>query len=99
IEGGGRAGMVAPDDTTFAWVEGKEAAPADLDEAIAGWRPLHPEEGASFDKEVVVDAAALSPVVTWGTTPGQVVPVTDAVPDPDGEGDERGRQEMHRAPV
>jgi 3-isopropylmalate/(R)-2-methylmalate dehydratase large subunit len=98
IEGGGRAGMVAPDDTTFAWVEGKEAAPADLDEAIAGWRALHTEDGATFDKEVVVDAAALSPVVTWGTTPGQVVPVTDAVPDPDGEGAERALKYMDLEP-
>ena len=98
IEGGGRAGMVAPDDTTFAWVEGKEAAPEDLDEAVAGWRELHTEDGARFDEEVVVDAAALSPLVTWGTTPGQVVPVTDAVPDPDGEGAERALKYMDLEP-
>src|SRR6187200_3417833 len=71
IEGGGRAGMIAPDETTFAWFEeqARPGAPADLEAAIAGWRELRTEPGAAFDKEVVVDAAALSPQVTWGTTP------------------------------
>src|SRR4051812_8870211 len=82
IEGGGRAGTVAPDETTFAWVEGRDAAPsgADFERALDEWRALHTEDGATFDREIVVDAAALSPQVTWGTTPGQVVPVTEAVP-------------------
>src|SRR5438874_6188863 len=61
IEGGGRAGMIAPDETTFAWFEGRPAAPDDLDEAAAAWRGLHTEEGAEFDREIEVDAAALSP--------------------------------------
>src|SRR5687768_4804445 len=74
IEGGGRAGMVAPDDTTFEWVEGRPAAPADFDEAVAGWRRLPSDPAASFDREVTVDASELSPLVTWGTTPGMVVP-------------------------
>src|SRR5437868_592211 len=73
IEGGGRAGMVAPDDTTFAWIEGRPGAPADFAEAIEGWRQLRTDDAAGFDREVVVDAAALSPMVTWGTTPGTVV--------------------------
>src|ERR671930_2175442 len=67
IEGGGRAGMIAPDDTTFEWVEGREAAPRTMPSA---WRALHTEEGADFDKVLKVDASALAPQVTWGTTPG-----------------------------
>jgi 3-isopropylmalate/(R)-2-methylmalate dehydratase large subunit len=98
IEGGGRAGMVAPDETTFAWMEGRPAAPDDLDEAAAGWRGLHTEEGAEFDRDIEVDASALSPMVTWGTTPGMVVPVTEAVPDPSSEGDERALQYMDLKP-
>ena len=70
IEGGGRAGMVAPDDTTFEWVEGRTAAPDDFEAAVAGWRELHTDDGAPFDKEIDVDAGALSPLVSWGTNPG-----------------------------
>src|SRR2546427_11763152 len=62
IEGGGRAGMVAPDETTFAWMEGRPAAPDDLEEAAAAWRGLHTEAGAEFDREIEIDAAALSPM-------------------------------------
>jgi 3-isopropylmalate/(R)-2-methylmalate dehydratase large subunit len=98
IEGGGRAGMVAPDDTTVAWMEGRPAAPEDLDEAAAAWRGLHTEDGAEFDREIEVDAAALSPMVTWGTTPGMVVPVTEAVPEPSSEGDERALRYMDLEP-
>ncbi|MBS1887761.1 MAG: 3-isopropylmalate dehydratase large subunit [Actinobacteria bacterium] len=82
IEGGGRAGMIAPDETTFDWVRGRPGAPADFDAALARWRELPTEDGASFDQELDVDAAAISPMVTWGTNPGMVVQVTDAVPDP-----------------
>src|SRR4051794_34765433 len=89
IEGGGRAGMIAPDETTFEWMDGREAAPEDLAGAVEGWRTLKTDEGATFDREIVVDAGALSPQVTWGTTPGMVVPVTDAVPEPQHDGDER----------
>jgi 3-isopropylmalate/(R)-2-methylmalate dehydratase large subunit len=87
IEGGGRAGMIAPDETTFEWVEGREAAPDPL--PLDDWRELHTDEGAEFDAEVVIDASALSPQVTWGTTPGMVVGVTGAVPEPSDEGEER----------
>ncbi len=92
IEGGGRAGMIAPDDTTFAWVaeRGVEVDPA--------WRDLRTDEGAAFDREIVVDAGALSPMVTWGTTPGQVVPVTGAVPEPSSEGEERALAYMDLRP-
>ncbi len=82
IEGGGRAGMIAPDETTFEWVRDRPGAPADFDAAVERWKQLPTEEGASFDSEVDVDAAAISPMVTWGTNPGMVVEVTDSVPDP-----------------
>src|SRR6476646_8279149 len=82
IEGGGRAGMVAPDETTFEWIEGRPGAPTDLDAAVAEWRALPTDDGARFDTEVEIDASAISPMVTWGTTPGRVVQVTDAVPEP-----------------
>ena len=82
IEGGGRAGMIAPDETTFEWVRGRPGAPEDFDEAVARWRELPTDEGATFDQEIDVDATAISPMVTWGTNPGMVVQVTDTVPDP-----------------
>ncbi|HEV2723789.1 MAG TPA: 3-isopropylmalate dehydratase large subunit [Thermoleophilaceae bacterium] len=96
IEGGGRAGMIAPDDTTFEWVEGREAAPDPL--PVDEWRKLRSEEGAVFDKEVVIDASALSPQVTWGTTPSMVTDVTSSVPDPASEGDERALEYMALEP-
>jgi 3-isopropylmalate/(R)-2-methylmalate dehydratase large subunit len=82
IEGGGRAGMIAPDETTFEWVSGRPGAPDDFDAAVAAWRELPTDEGAQFDTEVEIDGAAISPMVTWGTNPGMVTQVTDAVPDP-----------------
>jgi 3-isopropylmalate/(R)-2-methylmalate dehydratase large subunit len=82
IEGGGRAGMIAPDQTTFDYMRGRPGVPEDFDAAVEGWRRLPTDEGASFDTEVEVDAAEISPMVTWGTTPGMVVQVTDQVPDP-----------------
>jgi 3-isopropylmalate/(R)-2-methylmalate dehydratase large subunit len=94
IEGGGRAGMVAPDDTTFEWVDGRPAAPGDFGAAVEAWRELRTDNGAPFDTEIHVDASALSPLVTWGTTPGMVVPVTESVPQPRGDGDERALRYM-----
>jgi 3-isopropylmalate/(R)-2-methylmalate dehydratase large subunit len=91
IEGGGRAGMVAPDDTTFEWVLGRPGAPAEIPDE---WRALHTDQGASFDRELVIDAAALNPMVTWGTNPGMVVGVTDTVPEPSSEQDERALDYM-----
>ena len=96
IEAGGRAGMIAPDDTTFEWVEGREAAPDPL--PLDEWRALRTDDGASFDTEVVVNASDISPQVTWGTTPGMVVGVTGAVPEPSGEGDERALEYMALEP-
>jgi 3-isopropylmalate/(R)-2-methylmalate dehydratase large subunit len=95
IEGGGRAGMIAPDETTFEWVLSKPAAPDAVPDA---WRSLRTDPGAAFDREMVVDAAALSPMVTWGTTPGMVVQVTDAVPEPSSEQDERALEYMGLEP-
>jgi 3-isopropylmalate/(R)-2-methylmalate dehydratase large subunit len=82
IEGGGRAGMVAPDETTFAYMEGRPGLPDDFEAAVEQWRELPTDDGASFDREVEIDASSLAPMVTWGTTPGMVVEVTDSVPDP-----------------
>jgi 3-isopropylmalate/(R)-2-methylmalate dehydratase large subunit len=90
--------MVAPDDTTFAWIDGRPGAPQDLDEAVAAWRELHTDEGASFDKEIRVDAAALSPLVTWGTTPAQVVGVAGTVPEPTTETEQRALKYMALEP-
>jgi 3-isopropylmalate/(R)-2-methylmalate dehydratase large subunit len=98
IEGGGRAGMIAPDETTFEWVEGRPAAPADFDAAVAAWRQLPTDDGASFDTEVEIDASSIAPMVTWGTTPGQVVEVTGVVPEPTTETEERALRYMDLAP-
>ncbi|MEA2378412.1 MAG: 3-isopropylmalate/(R)-2-methylmalate dehydratase large subunit, partial [Thermoleophilaceae bacterium] len=92
IEAGGRAGMIAPDDTTFEWVARREAAPDPL--PLDEWRVLRTDDGAAFDSEVVIDAGELSPQVTWGTTPGMVTDVTSAVPDPRDDGEERALEYM-----
>jgi 3-isopropylmalate/(R)-2-methylmalate dehydratase large subunit len=97
IEGGGRAGMIAPDETTFEWVRGRPAAPADFEAAVERWRALPTDDGAVFDTEVEIDAGALSPMVTWGTTPGMVVEVTDAVPDPAAMDSPADREAAERA--
>jgi 3-isopropylmalate/(R)-2-methylmalate dehydratase large subunit len=86
IEGGGRAGMIAPDDTTFDYVRGRPGAPEDFEAAVESWRELHTDEGAEFDVEVEIDASSLSPMVTWGTTPGMVTEVAARVPAPGEEG-------------
>jgi 3-isopropylmalate/(R)-2-methylmalate dehydratase large subunit len=95
IEGGGRAGMIAPDETTFEWVLGRSAAPPEIPDE---WRGLQTDPGASFDREVVVDASAISPMVTWGTNPGMVIGVDDAVPVPTSEQDERALEYMALEP-
>ncbi len=95
IEGGGRAGMIAPDETTFEWVIGRPGAPS---EVPAEWRTLHSDPEATFDREIALDASAISPMVTWGTTPAMVVPVTDAVPEPGSEQDERALEYMGLEP-
>jgi 3-isopropylmalate/(R)-2-methylmalate dehydratase large subunit len=97
IEGGGRAGMIAPDETTFDWVRGRPGAPEDFDAAVERWRGLPTDDGATFDTEVEIDASSLSPMVTWGTTPGMVVEVTDRVPDPAAMDSPADRESAERA--
>jgi 3-isopropylmalate/(R)-2-methylmalate dehydratase large subunit len=82
IEAGARAGLVAPDDTTFAYLEGRPGVPADWEDALDRWRALRTDDGASFDRLVEIDVSALKPQVTWGTNPAMVVPIDGVVPDP-----------------
>jgi 3-isopropylmalate/(R)-2-methylmalate dehydratase large subunit len=82
IESGARAGMIAPDETTFEFVRGRPGAPQDFEAAVERWRDLPTDDGASFDTEIEVDASAISPMVTWGTSPGMVTGVAESVPDP-----------------
>ena len=88
IEGGARAGMVAPDDTTLEYVEGRPFAPTGRawEQALDEWRALVTDDGAAFDRQVDIDARDLRPYVSWGTNPSQVVPIDAAVPDPDSDG-------------
>jgi 3-isopropylmalate/(R)-2-methylmalate dehydratase large subunit len=99
IEAGARAGMVAPDDTTFAYLEGRPGAPqgAAWEQALDEWRALRTDDGASYDDAVVVDVTALKPQVTWGTNPGMVVPVDGVVPDPGDYDDPEQREAVERA--
>jgi 3-isopropylmalate/(R)-2-methylmalate dehydratase large subunit len=99
IEGGARAGMVAPDDTTFEYVAGRPYAPkgADWDNAIAHWRTLPTDDGATFDNEVILNADDLIPMITYGTNPGMGMPIDGRVPDPDKMGDVNQKMAMDKA--
>ncbi len=99
IEAGARAGMVAPDETTYEYLRGRPHAPtgADWDAAVAYWSSLRTDPGAAFDTEVHLDAAALTPFVTWGTNPGQGVPLGSDVPDPEAIHDEAQRRAAEKA--
>jgi 3-isopropylmalate/(R)-2-methylmalate dehydratase large subunit len=99
IEAGAKAGMIAPDDTTFEYVKGRAHAPSGSawDDAVADWRTLVTDDDATFDKEVVLDAAEIHPHVSWGTNPGQVVPITERVPSPDSFDDPASRGAAERA--
>jgi 3-isopropylmalate/(R)-2-methylmalate dehydratase large subunit len=101
IEGGGRAGMIAPDEVTWGWFEERERPGAprgeELDAAVQRWRALRTDDGARFDREVVVDASALSPQVTWGTNPGMVCEVTQRVPSPEQFDSPADREATERA--
>ena len=99
IEAGARAGMVAPDETTYEFLRDRPYAPkgADWDAAIAAWDRLSTDEGAQFDAEVYIDATALSPFVTWGTNPGQGVPLSATVPDPELMGSDEERMAAEKA--
>jgi 3-isopropylmalate/(R)-2-methylmalate dehydratase large subunit len=99
IEAGARAGMVAPDDTTFEYLQGRPHAPqgAEWDSAVANWRSLPTDSDATFDAEVVIDASTLSPFVTWGTNPGQGLPLSASVPSPDEAVDDVDRVAIEQA--
>jgi len=99
IECGARAGLVAPDDTTFAYMEGRPYAPKGTEWVAAGaaWRKLASDEGAAFDREISIDGAKLEPIVTWGTNPGMSVPVTASVPNPGDARDNSERAAMSAA--
>ena len=99
IEAGARAGLIAPDDTTFSYLKGRPMAPKgeQWDKAVAYWRTLASDEGAVYDKEIVLNAADIVPLVTWGTSPEDVLPITGNVPDPAQEKDEHKREAMNRA--
>jgi len=99
IEAGARAGMIGPDETTFAYLLGRPNAPqgADWDAAVAHWRTLVTDADATFDTEVVIDAAQLTPYVTWGTNPGQGAPLSSSVPDPSTIADAGERGSVERA--
>ena len=99
IEAGARAGMIAPDETTFAYLKGRPHAPegADWDAAVACWRTLRSDDDATFDAEVVLEAADIEPYVTWGTNPGQGLPLSGSVPVPEQIADETARTAAERA--
>ena len=99
IEAGARAGMVAPDETTFEYVKGRPHAPTgqDWDEAVVYWKTLPTDEGAVFDQEIYINADELEPFVTWGTNPGQGIPLSQAVPSPDDFEDENEKAAAARA--
>ena len=99
IEAGARAGMVAPDETTYEFLKGREHAPqgADWDAAVAAWEALQTDQDAEFDAEVHIDASSLTPFVTWGTNPGQGVPLGDSVPNPADFTDENARVAAEKA--
>jgi 3-isopropylmalate/(R)-2-methylmalate dehydratase large subunit len=99
IEGGARAGMIAPDETTFAYVEGRPHAPRGpaWEEAVAAWRSLPTDPGAAYDSVVRIDAGSVAPHITWGTNPAQVVAVDGAVPSPDEQPTPSDRQAVARA--
>lgn len=97
IEAGARAGMIAPDDTTYEYLRGKEFVPADFDAAVERWKKLPTDDGASFDLVHIFDAANIAPQVTWGTNPGQVVRVDSSVPNPADFADAVDRQSAELA--
>ncbi len=99
IEGGARAGMVAPDDTTYQFIAGRPFAPkgADWDAAVARWKQLPTDEGAAYDKSITINAAELEPMITFGTNPGMGIPITGAVPDPGDVSDQVERDTLAKA--
>jgi len=99
IEAGARAGLIAPDATTFAYLKGRRFSPqgAAWDEAVQQWSKLPTDPCAKFDRELLIDAATLVPYITWGTSPGMVAPITASVPDPAALSNEKDRKSLERA--
>ena len=99
IEGGARAGMIAPDDTTYEYVAGRTFAPkgADWDAAVARWRTLPTDDGATYDRELTIDTSTLEPMITFGTNPGMGIPISGAVPDPSSISDPAERETLAKA--
>ncbi|MBI3803266.1 MAG: 3-isopropylmalate dehydratase large subunit [Nitrospirae bacterium] len=97
IEGGARAGMIAPDEKTFDYLRGRKHAPKEFDAAVARWKNLPTDPGATFDRTLKVDAATLTPQVTWGTNPGQVLPIDARIPNPSEYADPNDRKSAERA--
>ena len=99
IEGGARAGMIAPDDTTFEYVAGRPHAPQgrNWEKALASWRALPSDEGAQYDRSVTIDAGRLEPMITYGTNPGMGMPISQLVPDPAADGDVARRASLEKA--
>jgi 3-isopropylmalate/(R)-2-methylmalate dehydratase large subunit len=99
IEGGARAGMIAPDDTTIAYLEGRKHSPRgqEWERAVADWQSLVTDEGAVFDREITIDAASVRPAITWGTNPAQSVSIDDVIPEPSAQSSVAARQAAERA--
>jgi 3-isopropylmalate/(R)-2-methylmalate dehydratase large subunit len=99
IEGGARAGLVAPDDTTFDYLAGREFAPqgAAWEQAVAKWRALKTDDGAAYDNDLVLDASKLEPMITYGTNPGMGLGITDRIPDPDRLGDAEQKATLEKS--
>jgi 3-isopropylmalate/(R)-2-methylmalate dehydratase large subunit len=99
IEAGARAGLIAPDETTFAYIKGRPRAPKGdaWDKAVAYWKTLPSDDGAKYDKEIKLDAAKIAPTITWGTSPEDVAPITGFVPDPAAAADDAKKQSIQRA--
>jgi 3-isopropylmalate/(R)-2-methylmalate dehydratase large subunit len=99
IEGGARAGLIAPDDTTFDYIKGRRHAPTgpEWDAAVARWRTLPTDDGATYDRSIAIDASSLEPMVTYGTNPGMGIPITSRVPAPADQVDASSRRALERA--
>jgi len=99
IEGGARAGMIAPDDTTFQYLNGRPFAPKGeaWDAAVARWKQLPTDEGAAFDRDIDIDANTLEPMITWGTNPGMGIPITGVIPDASSGADAMARESLAKA--
>src|SRR5205823_3755723 len=99
IEGGARAGLIAPDDTTFDYIHGRRHAPQGQgwDDAVERWRTLPSDDGATYDRTITIDAAALEPMVTYGTNPGMGIPISGRVPSPAEAPDGANRRALERA--